>query len=408
MVQRIGGTGLQVVRHMEVVIVTGHFMPEVGYQEVYLARAFSRLGHTVHVIASDRPSPSARGVMTSSYRRGFQRDDRHGYTILRLPATVSAGSLVLSPGLRSALAEISPDLVVVIGVGKLFPLPVLTGPEKRRHRLIALFGDNSDFSNFNKPKARLLRYLVKNRAYRLAVRSCDRLYLYTPETESLLLSSLPDSLRASFLEKRVASTLGYDPEEFYFDGKERRRVRDKLKITEEEVVFITSTRITPEKRIDEVVPLVSRMRKEGKKVRYIIIGCLADPCGRRLKSLLEKQPDPGIFLAYPFLDHGRVREFCCASDLGVWTRPSISIQEAMGTGLPVVLARRPGLMHLVQQGANGWYFEMESPSPILEKAYSEVAERDQEARLAWRRQLAARNRHNLSYHRIAESMLVWS
>lgn len=391
---------------MEIAIVTGHFMPEVGYQEVYLARAFSRLGHTVHVIASNKPSPSAKGVTTSSYPTGFQKDDRYGYSILRLPATVSAGSLVLSRGLRSALAKISPDLVVVIGVGKLFPLSVLARPEKRKHRLIALFGDNSDFPNFNKVKARLLRYLVKNRVYRRAVRSCDRLYLYTPETESLLLSYLPENLRESFLEKRVASTLGYDPEEFHFDEKERRGVRDELKILEEEVVFITSTRVTPEKRIEEVVPLVSRMRREGKKVRYIIIGCLADAYGKHLKTLLNKQPDPGIFLTYPFLDHERVREFCCASDLGVWTRPSISIQEAMGTGLPVILEFRPGLTHLVQEGVNGWYFEKGLSSNVIEKAYFEVSVKNVAGRIGYRRHVATINRSKLSYDRIAASILA--
>ena len=38
-----------------VAIVCGHFSPEIGYQEVDLAKAFVRLGAQVRVVTTTRP-----------------------------------------------------------------------------------------------------------------------------------------------------------------------------------------------------------------------------------------------------------------------------------------------------------------------------------------------------------------
>ena len=59
---------------MKIAIISGHFMPDVGYQEVYLARAFSRLGHQVQVITSNKPSPSAKNIKKSDYAIGLVKD----------------------------------------------------------------------------------------------------------------------------------------------------------------------------------------------------------------------------------------------------------------------------------------------------------------------------------------------
>jgi len=37
---------------MRIGIVSAHYMPEIGYQEVHLAKAYARLGHTVKVFTS--------------------------------------------------------------------------------------------------------------------------------------------------------------------------------------------------------------------------------------------------------------------------------------------------------------------------------------------------------------------
>ncbi len=55
---------------MRIAIATGHFMPEIGYQEVYLARAYSRLGHEVKVFTSTLISPTGKNVLKGNYKDG--------------------------------------------------------------------------------------------------------------------------------------------------------------------------------------------------------------------------------------------------------------------------------------------------------------------------------------------------
>ena len=38
---------------MKIVHIAGYFMPELGYQEYYLAKKHRELGHDVYVICSD-------------------------------------------------------------------------------------------------------------------------------------------------------------------------------------------------------------------------------------------------------------------------------------------------------------------------------------------------------------------
>ena len=397
---------------MKIAIICGHFMPEVGYQEVYLARAFSRLRHQVRVITSNIPSPSARNIRKSDYLIGLTRDVKYNYSVLRLHATITLGANIISLGLKKVLKEFSPDLVVVVGVGKFFPYSILDEPKKRSYKLVSLFGDNSDFSylssdssGWRRLKSILLQKVVKNKIYAKAVKSCDSLYLYTPETEAILLSYLPKKLKKVVEKKRILTTLGFDPDEFYFDITDRNRIRKKLNIRPDEVVLVTSTRITNRKKIENIIDLVSKMYSEGKKVRYIIIGFLGDNYEKELKAYLGSQPNPSIFICYPFLTHEEIRQIYCACDIGIWLQAAISIQESMGTGLPIILENKPVVRHLIQSGVNGWYFEEGKLQQKLKYAISEITGMDVKRRIVVRKHVVGINARSLSYNYIAQKMV---
>ena len=94
-------------------------MPEVGYQEVYLARAFSRLGHQVRVFTSSRVSPSAKQVV-DDYEPGLQTDHKYGYDVLRLEPFFTFRAKVIAKGLRVALEAFKPEVTVLVSLAKLF------------------------------------------------------------------------------------------------------------------------------------------------------------------------------------------------------------------------------------------------------------------------------------------------
>jgi glycosyltransferase involved in cell wall biosynthesis len=384
--------------------VAGHFMPEVGYQEVYLARAWSRLGHEVRVLTSDRVSPSATAVIAQHrYAPGLTYDKKYGFSVLRLRTAGQLGAMVVAPHLSRAVADFDPDVVLVLGVGKLFPYPLFFG--ERSHKLIVLFGDNSDFWDFSSPalyfqsvRSKVSQRTLKDTVYRRALKSSDRVGLTTPETKSILASSLSPRLRQLLEEKCFFSPLGYDRDEFYFSDASREAARIELGASPEDCIFITCTRVTEKKELEQVIDRVSELRSNGLKISYVIAGFLGDEYDRRLKRYIQVQPEPQIFHCYSFLDHASTRRLYCAADVGIWRKAAISIQEAMGTGLPVLLESKPSVSHLVQDGVNGWHF---SPGDLGSGMVVAV----HGAHVRARKDIAAYNRRTLSYETIGRRLL---
>src|SRR5207244_7969164 len=101
--------------------------------------------------------------------------------------------------------------------------------------------------------------------------------------------------------------------------------------------------------------VVSRLRRRGLALRYVLAGLLDDDFGQSLRRLVAEQADPSAFLLSPMLGHDEMRVVFSAADLGFWPRAAITIQQAMGTGLPVVLRDMPNVSHLLTSGENGWY-----------------------------------------------------
>lgn len=399
-----------VVSGTRVAIVCGHFAPEVGYQEVDLARAFTRLGARVRVVTSTRLSPNARKLVQGEYQAGLARTE--GYEVVRLAPRLTVGPNVLGCDTRPSIAEFSPDQVILIGPAKLFGLELFSS-EPSPWRRIALFQDHSrvDRSTAGPPLPRSLRRLahrlVKRPAYRRVVRNADRIILNVPETREVIEPWLGSRERELLALNAIELRLGFDPDRFFFDLSSREVWRASHGISDDELVLATCTRATPNKRIEDVISAVSALRAQGLVVRYALAGVLDDAYGETLRRHVGAQPDPKAFFLLPALPHSEMRELFCASDLGLWWRAAITIQQAMGTGLPVVVTRRPSVSHLLAaDGRNGWYAEpAESFEQAVGAAVKSLNTLNATERLDRRMAIAEHNRTYLSYDVIALEMV---
>ncbi len=397
---------------MRIAIVAGHFTPELGYQEVYLARAYARHGHHVRVISSTSVSLSARKIVNKRYPAGLTVCPKDGFEILRLKTAFRFRSTVLATGLKAAILSFDPDLILLVGLRKLFGVSVLSRRVYGRARAIGLFGDAGEYRDRRTLSTRLLAALqdfgfliTKQWVYRKSVQECDKLVMNIPETEEIFLSILNENEKELFLKKRVHLNLGFDSREFYFSEDERFQMRASLRIAPEEIVLVTSTRVLPSKRIEEIVALVSSMHTKGIKLRCIIIGFLDDDYARELKHYIGQQSEAAAFHCFPFLPHHEIRRLFCAADIGLWMKAAISIQEAMGTGLPVILERKPSVSHLIQEGVNGWYFNRGRLPEVLAGACKKISAEGSGNRAAKRKQLVDSNYERFSYDVIAQKIL---
>ncbi len=381
-------------------------MPEVGYQEVHLPRAFVRNGYEVKVFTSDA-SVNLGGEMNKlNYTSGSSYDEKYKYEILRLPS-LSYKSKAYSFGLKKAVLDFNPNILIILGVAKIFPLPLLNGAFHNKIKMVSVYGDAKEYLDRGTFKQKLktafyeLGYLlIKEPLYRKAVNYGHRLVMNIPETNDFFLSFLKGKDKTLFEQKRQMLTLGFDPDEYFYSEADRKQKRNELSFYEDDIVIITSTRVNKRKNLEKNIKLISQLHAAGKKVRYVIIGFLGDDYERELKAFIQSQPNPDLFRCFPFLNAAEIKKLYSAADIGIWLKAAISIQEAMGTGLPVILENKPSVNHLIKEGINGWFFEINNFDETVKKAVDTLSIHKTD-----RESLSKLNAETLSYDTIAKKMI---
>ena len=381
-------------------------MPEVGYQEVHLPRAFARIGHEVKVFTSDA-SVNLGGEMNKlNYKSGLSYDEKYKYKILRLPS-LSYKSKAYSFGLRKAVLDFNPDILIILGVAKIFPVSLLNETFYNKIKIVSVYGDAKEYLDRGTFKQKLktaffeLGYrFIKEPLYRKAVNYCHRLVMNIPETNDFFLGFLKGIEKTLFEQKRQMLTLGFDSDEYFYSETDRKQKRNELGFNEEDIVIITSTRVNKRKNLEKNIKLISKLHTAGKKVRYVIIGFLGDDYEKELKAFIQSQPNPDLFRCFPFLNAAKIKKLYSAADIGIWLKAAISIQEAMGTGLPVILENKPSVNHLIKEGINGWFFEINNFDEAVKKAVDTLSIHKTD-----RESLSKLNAETLSYDTIAKKMI---
>ena len=391
---------------MRIGIVSAHYMPEIGYQEVHLAKAYARLGHTVKVFTSAASVNLGGSIKNLNYQTGLTLDPKYNYEILRLKS-LSYKSKALPFGLKKSVDEFEPDVLILLGVAKMFPMPLLNNKYHKKVKIISVYGDAKEYLDRGTLSQKFKTFIhevgystIKHPLYRKAIKYGDRLVLNIPETNDLFHSFLNTKYKSEFDTKKVMLNLGYDPDEYFFNEQDRQSVRKELGFKENEIVIITSTRINKRKKLEQIIELISSLNNKGLNVSYILVGFLGDNYETELKTFIEKQSAPNKFKCYPFLNAKEIRKLYCAADTGIWLKAAISIQEAMGTGLPVILEDKPSVNHLIKHGENGWFFKKGTLAETIEKAVNTLAHQ-KESRV----DLVAQNSKMLSYDAIAKNIL---
>lgn len=351
-------------KKLKIAIVCGHFMPEVGYVEVQMAKALSRLGNDVHIFTSNLVSPSVKNKLQTipNYQLGTQQ--QNGYSITRFLPYFTMGQMLKCKGLVESITQYAPDLIVIIGLGKLFPKPILKAIFPNAKKIVLLADNEDSFDEFKglkgiskQIKKYILRKYFKNPMYQLAVNKVDLFYAYTPSAPDVVLNYIPKKLHATFLEKVKPLSLGFDEEEFYFDNNLRQQKRKELNLEEKDVVLITATRITPFKNLEKIIDVVDELNEKGKPIKYIIAGFGTDLYANRLKKYIASKKYATQFSCLPFLSHTELLGLYNAADFGYWPTHIITHYEAMGTGLPIFIPDKKNIQHVIEQGINGWKFK---------------------------------------------------
>ena len=322
---------------MKITIVCGHFIPSLGYLEVPLARAFAQLGHSTSVITTTA-IPAYVGNLT----QGFG-DNPKGVEVVRLEPRITLGQIVVASGIKRELNRIKPDLVVVIGLGKAFPKPVFD----TNYKVVVLFGDNAHSYVNESFKAKLLLDFFKKPTYRKAIRSNAIPVAYTPESFEAAAVMMggkdADILR---MQNRFIS-LGFSSDQFSFTPILRSVKRAELGYNDSDKVIITATRVVAEKKLEAVMPLVAAFPRH---VKWLVVGSADDDYSRELDENFQTFMGSGRIKMLGYASKSELNALYNAADLALYTVPAISIFEAIGTGLPVVVGADKSLERIADGG----------------------------------------------------------
>lgn len=373
---------------MKITIVCGHFIPSLGYLEVHLAKAFVALGHSTSVLTS-----SATPAYVGNLSKGFGANPK-GVEVIRLKPRFTLGQIVIAGGIKRELDRIQPDLVIAIGLGKAFPKPVFD----TKYKVVSLFGDNAHSYVNGSLKTKVLFNFFKKPTYRKAIRKSTNLVAYTPESFEAA-AAMMGGTEADILRKQTRFiTLGFSPESFHCSPITRIAKRMELGYAETDKVIITATRVVPEKKLEAVMPLLAALPHH---VKWLVVGSAGDEYSRDLNENFQTFIGKGRIKMLGYASKADLNALYNAADLALYTVPAISIFEAIGTGLQVVMGEDKSLERI----SNGGYRlkPYRGVSTDLDK-WATADNEDEEVRMI--RSIKAKK--EFGWEKVAEELLAFS
>jgi glycosyltransferase involved in cell wall biosynthesis len=320
---------------MRIARVVQYFQPRFGYADYYLMTAFKRLGHEVCIITSDYYSPEVSLFDNSVNRKiGSGKSVEYGLIVYRLPTFFEMNGWVINlVGMKKVLEDFKPD--VVHSNDLVYPLTLLAVHYRRKFRY-KLFVDSITGSfNPTGPKA-------------LAFKMYKRLFArYLQKNVSGFFAICQGSKKWLFKSFHVPNSsiklvpLAADSNVFLPDAQNRQVMRDNLGFKTDEIVLIYTGKITHDKDIDVLIRSLALVACDfSGKLKLLIIG---NGQPKYLKYLSELEKMSGVLenvVFIPTVDRRVLPKYFNAADVAIWPGiPSISIIEAMASGLPIIIAK---------------------------------------------------------------------
>lgn len=176
----------------------------------------------------------------------------------------------------------------------------------------------------------------------------------------------------------------------YFRPGSRSQARSRLGLGDEPLVLFVG-RIQALKGPDVAIAAVAMARERLESLRLLIVGGPSGPRGEHEMQNLKRaaarlEPDTVNF--HPPVGHSRLADFYRAADVLVAPSRSESFglvaAEAQACGLPVVAARRGGLMYVVDDGGSGLLVDGWEPDGYAAAICKVIEDRDLRASMAAR------------------------
>lgn len=335
---------------MRIIHLINYFQSKLGYQEFYLAKYQQKFGHKVLVVTSDRyyPFPDYEQNyynLLGDRFVGVGRKREEEIEIARLPILLEykKSSQVILRGVLSVFREFKPDIVHCHTLLSPISLQAVLGKRRFGYKLIF----DSHVADFNTSINRT--YLA--RLYKLFFLKTIIIPQIKKHSNGIFAVAEPerDFLCKNFgfaRNKIEIINLGVDTELFSTKNKKQQE-REKLGLKKNDIILMFSGRITPSKGVDLLINAVARLNNPSVKI--LSIG--GSPSGYldKLKKMAVRLHVNVVWK--DFVVRQQLAHYYKVADVAVWPKnPSISMLEAMASGLPLVTPFWQGSNYLKVSG----------------------------------------------------------
>ena len=377
---------------MRIAHVTQWFIPGMSYQENFLPQEQARLGHDVWMLTSDCLPPPLRPILKHRFCPGDIETDSVKICRLTSKAIGNRAQVYLHQLMRK-LGKIEPDCVHLHG---LWMLPTLQmAAQNPGYHTVA--DDHADNGNLPIGIGADVRFTIARGVCRGVVRNGGKILASNPYSMWFVTKVLRTPLEKVFL-----LPLGINSRSFYPDFRLRNEGRKKLGLERNEMVFVTSGRLTAGKGFELLLRAFAEVFRSFRSVRLIFVGSGSQEYETHLRRL---GTDLSIETALIFLKWMSQDELCTyynAADVGVMPGKIGGIKEILGVGRPLIVPDHLATNYFVENG-NGERFRQDDQGSLAE-AMRHYVENQELLRKHGERSLEIA-RNDLSWKRIAEMSL---
>jgi glycosyltransferase involved in cell wall biosynthesis len=326
---------------MKIIHITNYFMPELGYQEYYLAKYHAEMGHEVHIITSDKayPKQSDYSVLNEIYpKRKLTTGDfiTENFIVHRLSSSVEFNMQLLLRGIIRKIDFISPDTIYMHGFTRFETLHISLWKKLSKKPFILVVDDHMQLSAYFERGYRKLYYAIFNfflSKFRL-FEAMDRVVAISEETKRYLESifSLPDN-------KISIINLGVDREKFAYSSIDRVNQRKLLGIPRDAFLIIYAGKIIPPKKCDMVYSIAKEYLKSNPKVFLLFVGSGIDTdYAQEIKKMARNDGVENKIIWHPHIPHNELPKYFSAADTAIWPyQETMAALEAASCSLPIIL-----------------------------------------------------------------------
>lgn len=326
-----------------------------GYQDNLITKYQQKLGNDVTIITSrfvnDKNGEGYIEIVKETKYDGLVK-------VIRLDHFVNASFTYYFrkyKNLYKTLCDESPDFVFVHCCQFVDIFTVCKYLKKNPHVYVCV-DNHADYTNSAKS---LVARIIHKTLWKSAANAINKY-------ASVFFGVIP--IRCKFLhdmygipEKKIdLLVMGADDEMVECAKKNRKKVRELLKLNDEDIVIITGGKIDLHKKgILNLIKVYNRINK--KNVKLLVFGSVVP----ELKEEFDKIISNSIYLGW--IDQKHIYDYLCSSDLAVFPgRHSVIWEQSVGCGLPSVFLKLDMTDHVNVNG-NCVFLENDSEEEI-EKA----------------------------------------